>query len=112
MQEINNIKDDYNNRTSLNESDISTNQSKIEKLQAEGLRVSSDFYATNMAINANKRQTLVEEMSQLQSQMNTLTPYSSDWYSTVQDINTIAQNIDTCDKNTVEWQQAINDLEV
>lgn len=112
MQEINNIKDDYNNRTSLNESDISTNQSKIEKLQAEGLRVSSDFYATNMAINANKRQTLVEEMSQLQSQMNTLTPYSSDWYSTVQDINTIAQNIDTCDKNTVEWQQAINDLEL
>ena len=112
MQEVNNIKDDYNNRTSLNESDISTNQSKIEKLQAEGLRVSSDFYATNMAINANKRQTLVEEMSQLQSQMNTLTPYSSDWYSTVQDINTIAQNIDTCDKNTVEWQQAINDLEL
>lgn len=112
MQEINNIKDDYNNRTSLNESDISTNQSKIEKLQAEGLRVSSDFYATNMAINANKRQTLVEEMSQLQSHMNTLTPYSSDWYSTVQDINTIAQNIDTCDKNTVEWQQAINDLEL
>lgn len=112
MQEINNIKDDYNNRTSLNESDISTNQSKIEKLQAEGLRVSSNFYATNMAINANKRQTLVEEMSQLQSHMNTLTPYSSDWYSTVQDINTIAQNIDTCDKNTVEWQQAINDLEL
>lgn len=112
MQEINNIKDDYNNRTSLNESDISTNQSKIEKLQAEGLRVSSDFYATNMAINANKRQTLVEEMSQLQSHLNTLTPYSSDWYSTVQDINTIAQNIDTCDKNTVEWQQAINDLEL
>lgn len=112
MQEINNIKDDYNNRTSLNESDISTNQSKIEKLQAEGLRVSSDFYATNMAINANKRQTLVEEISQLQSHMNTLTPYSSDWYSTVQDINTIAQNIDTCDKNTVEWQQAINDLEL
>lgn len=112
MQEINNIKDDYNNRTSLNESDISTNQSKIEKLQAEGLRVSSDFYATNMAINANKRQTLVEEMSQLQNHLNTLTPYSSDWYSTVQDINTIAQNIDTCDKNTVEWQQAINDLEL
>lgn len=112
MQEINNIKDDYDNRTSLNESDISTNQSKIEKLQAEGLRVSSNFYATNMAINANKRQTLVEEMSQLQSHLNTLTPYSSDWYSTVQDINTIAQNIDTCDKNTVEWQQAINDLEL
>lgn len=112
MQEVNNIKDDYNNRTSLNESDISTNQSMIEKLQAEGRRVSADFYTTNMDINTQKRQTLVEEMGKLQNQLGTLTPYSSDWYSVKQDINDIAQNINTCDKNTVEWQQAINDLEL
>lgn len=110
--QFDNIKNEYENKVALNESDIATTQAKISALEAQGRRLSTAYYSSMIATTAKDRALLAEEKAKLETSLKNIKTGSDEWYEAKQDIASVAQEIYECDQNMAEFQKTINELEL
>jgi hypothetical protein len=115
LQKFNNIVDAYENERNL-ESDFTNRvQAKIDLLEEQGERVSEDLYKAMIRGTKNQLDTLREERTRLQNQLNAamangIEKGSTQWYEMVTAINDVDAAIVEAETSIESFNNAIQDL--
>lgn len=107
-----NIKSEYDNLTSLNDAQIATVQAKIATLEAAGKSASKEMYLEMMKISSDTEEKLINKRAELAESGKNLEAGSDEWYTWKDDMESIEQSLYSCKQNTIEWQKAINELDL
>ncbi|MCI8378882.1 MAG: hypothetical protein HFH72_10225 [Lachnospiraceae bacterium] len=107
-----NIKSEYDNLTSLNDAQIATVQAKIATLEAAGKSASKEMYLEMMKISSDTEEKLINKRAELAESGKNLEAGSDEWYTWKDDMESIEQSLYSCKQNTIEWQKAVNELDL
>lgn len=107
-----NIKSEYDNLTSLNDAQIATVQAKIATLEAAGKSASKEMYLEMMKISSDTEEKLINKRAELAESGKNLEVGSDEWYTWKDDMESIEQSLYSCKQNTIEWQKAVNELDL
>ena len=112
VHQIDNIKKDYENKISPFDNAKQKTQNEVSLLEAKGRIVTANYYRKQNDQETNKRNTLQNELKELQGKLNsgTFTKYSDEWYQLQSDIQSVENSIHECDVNIVENSKKLGEL--
>lgn len=115
-QAIDNIADDYGNKSSIRNSEIDQLDAYNALTEAKYGSESANIYKEIIKETNKNIKTLEEQRNKMQSELNkqvqagNIKKYSQDWYDAVNDIAAVDTEIIELTKDTYEYQDAINEL--
>lgn len=107
-----NIKTEYENQTGLNDAEIATVQSQIATLEAVGKSATKEIYEGMMKVSADTKEKLLKERAELEEAGKKFEYGSEEWYAWQEDLLAIDQQMESCTQSTIEFQKAINELDL
>ena len=107
-----NIKTEYENETGLNDANIAVVQAQIATLEAAGRTATKEMYDNMMKVSSDTKKKLLEERAKLEESGKNFAYGSQDWYEWQNDLLAIDQQLESCTQSTIEWQKAINELDL
>lgn len=107
-----NIKTEYENKTGLNDAQIATVQAQIATLEAAGKSATKEIYEGMMKVSADTKEKLLKERAELEEAGKKFEYGSEEWYAWQNDLLAIGQQMESCTQNTIEFQKAINELDL
>lgn len=107
-----NIKTEYDNQTRLNDAQISTVQAQIATLEAAGKSASKEIYEDMMKVSGDTMEKLIKERAELEEAGKKFEYGSDEWYEWRNDLLSIDQRMESCTQNTIEFQKAVNELDL
>ena len=112
VHQIDNIKKDYENKISPIDNAKQKTQNEVSLLEAKGRIVTANYYRKQNDQETNKRNTLQNELKELQGKLNsgTFTEYSDEWYQLQSDIQSVENSINECNVNIVENSKKLGEL--
>lgn len=115
-QAIDNIADDYDNKTSVRDSNIEQLEAQNALLETDKGSESEAIYKEMIKQNNKNISTLEQQRDKMQAELNKrvesgeIKKYSQDWYDAVNDIAAVDTAIIEAKTDTENWQDAINEL--
>lgn len=112
VHQIDNIKKEYENKLSPFDNAKQKTQNEVSLLEAKGRIVTANYYRKQNDQETNKRNTLQNELKELQGKLNsgTFTEYSDEWYQLQSDIQSVENSINECNVNIVENSKKLGEL--
>lgn len=112
VHQIDNIKKDYENKISPIDNAKQKTQNEVSLLEAKGHIVTANYYRKQNDQEINKRNTLQNELKELQGKLKsgTFTEYSDEWYQLQSDIQSVENSINECNVNIVENSKKLGEL--
>lgn len=107
-----NIKTEYENQTSLNDAQIATVQAQIATLEASGKSATKEIYNGMMKISSDTTQKLLKERAELEKAGKNFEYASDEWYNWQNDLLSIDQQLESSTQQLIEFQKAINELDL
>ena len=105
-----NIKTEYENKTGLNDAKIAAVQSQIATLEAAGKSATKEIYEGMMEVSADTKEKLLKKRAELEEAGKNFEYGSGEWYEWKNDLLAIDQEMESCTQSTIEFQKAINEL--
>ena len=115
-QAIDNISQDFENKTSLNENKIEQLEAYNDLLETDLGFESEDIYNAIIKANNDNIAKLKQQREQMQKELNSqveagnIEKYSQNWYDAVNEIAAVDTEIIELTADTEDYQDAINDL--
>lgn len=116
LAQLENIEKYYSNRTSINSNKASLLKSEMDIAEAKGYQLSSDYYDKLISLNNAEKSRLETKKQQLQTAFdesvatNKIVVGSDDWYSALEKIYAVEQDIQNCTKTELDYLNKINEL--
>lgn len=112
VHQIDNIKKDYENKISPIDNAKQKTQNEVSLLEAKGRIVTANYYRKQNDQEINKRNTLQNELKELQGKLKsgTFTEYSDEWYQLQSDIQSVENSINECNVNIIENSKKLGEL--
>ncbi|RKI44303.1 hypothetical protein D7V86_03355 [bacterium D16-51] len=107
-----NIQAEYDNKTGINDAKIATIQAQIATLEAAGKNAAKEMYADMMESSSDTMKKLLKKRAELEKAGKRFEYYSPEWYGLQNDLLSIDQQIESCTQQTIEWQKALNALDL
>lgn len=111
-KEFDNIRAEYEHITGLQEAKMSTIQSEISALEAQGKTVSDSFYQSLISSTKANKSVMEQEYKDLAEKLATLDYGSDEWYDAVEAMGSLNQSIIQCDESVAGFQKTINQLQL
>ncbi len=110
QKQYGNIKTEYENKTGLNDAKIAAVQSQIATLEAAGKSATKEIYEGMMEVSADTKEKLLKKRAELEEAGKNFEYGSGEWYEWKNDLLAIDQEMESCTQSTIEFQKAINEL--
>ena len=107
-----NILTEYDNKTGINDAKIATVQAQIATLEAAGKNAAKEMYADMMESSSDTMEKLLKKRAELEKAGKHFEYESQEWYGLQNDLLSIDQQMESCTQQTMEWQKAINALDL
>ncbi len=107
-----NIQTEYDNKTGINDAKIATVQAQIATLEAAGKNAAKEMYADMMESSSDTMEKLLKKRAELEKAGKHFEYESQEWYGLQNDLLSIDQQMESCTQQTMEWQKAINALDL
>ena len=115
-QAIDNIADEYDNKSSIRNNEIDQLDAYNALLETKYGSESSNIYKEIIAETNKNIATIEEQRNKMQSELNeqvnagNIKKYSQDWYDAINDIAALDTEIIELTKDTYDYQDAINEI--
>lgn len=109
--EIDRIINHYDNYSGLSEAKQQRFKTQIDMLEAQGYVADDDYYKKLIDISGREISRLERESDRISNLMNSGTLSEDGYFDALQSLYDIAEEIDKCKLNQIEWNKAIQQIE-
>ena len=116
-QRFNNVKDEYDSILKQFEHTQNMLEGAIDITESSGYIVSAKYYDSLISNENEKLNKLNAERTALVNSLNSaldsgkIDKYSESWYNMQEEIDSIDESIQDCNKNTIEWGNSIRQIQ-
>lgn len=111
-EKFDNVSNEYSNKIGLLEQNMQNIENQTSIIEAKGQIVHAGYYENQKKANSDVLEQYKAEKASLENMLPTIQEGTDDWYDAKNKIQECASAISECEKNTLEYNNAINKLNI